>query len=79
MDGKINMDQGTIEYIQAQMLRKQQDHPAKEIELLLWDGHSYNMAYPKRIKIIGKIAIVSDALERIGIDYEEWDFTMIGA
>lgn len=72
------MTQEDISFAKLDIRRKQQVLPScAEFELILWDGYSYDQAFPKRIKIIGKAEIIYQILDGIGMDYEDWDFKVI--
>lgn len=48
----------------------------KEIEILFWDGTSYDISY-RRLKIVGPVEAVCSIIDKLPIPYQDADFRFI--
>jgi hypothetical protein len=73
------MNQDIIAYVEAKILRDWYGKPNRgnqEIELLFWDGFSYNQAI-RRLKIVGNVEVITQILNKFGKIYEECEWNII--
>jgi hypothetical protein len=73
------MNQDVIRSVETQILRDWYGRPNRhnqEMELLFWDGFSYNQAN-RCLKVVGNVEVITQILNKFGKIYEECEWNIV--